>query len=37
MAQLVVLRLGIEGLLVQEPPPAELLCCVLEHDTLSTA
>ena len=30
-------RLGIEGLLVRDSPPAESLCCVLEQGTLSTA
>ena len=30
-------RLGIKGLLNQYSLPAELLCCVLEQDTLSHA
>ena len=32
-----VLRLGIEELLVLNPPPEDLQCCVLEQDVLSTA
>ena len=30
----VSIRLMIEGLLVRVSPPGELLCCVLEQDTL---
>ena len=37
MAQLVELRLGIEGLLVRVSPPAKSLCCNLERDNLSVA
>ena len=31
------IRLGIEGLLVRDSPPAESLCCLVKQDTLSTA
>ena len=37
VAQLVSVRLGIEGLLVRVSPPAESLCCVIKKDTLSAA
>ena len=29
------IRLGMDGLLVCDSPPAESLCCILEQDTLS--